>query len=96
MPVGDCLLLDDDKQSKSFRCPSNHVLVGREKQRPVCCKLRGVCLTDCFIPKILYSFKIGFEFEIKDGFALVGKYSYGSCGEDPSVFQIEICKLTKH
>ncbi|XP_033725635.1 uncharacterized protein LOC117315516 isoform X2 [Pecten maximus] len=95
MPEGDCVLLDDDKRSKSFRCPSNHALVGRENQRPVCCKLKGVWMIDCFIPKILYSFKIGFEFEIKEGYALVGKYSYGSCRADPTVFQIEICKLTQ-
>ncbi|XP_069103198.1 uncharacterized protein [Argopecten irradians] len=93
---GDCVHLDDDQQSASFQCPSNHVLVGRDDQRPVCCQLKGACLMDCFIPKVFYSFQIGFEFEIEQGYALVGKYSYGSCAADPSLFRIAICKLMYH
>ncbi|XP_060072769.1 uncharacterized protein LOC132552596 [Ylistrum balloti] len=90
-----CVILDDDNRTESFRCPENHVLVGRDEQKPVCCQLKGICLTDCFIPNVLYSFKLGFEFEIEEGYALVGKYSYGSCTEDPTIFRIEICKLTE-
>ncbi|OWF50704.1 hypothetical protein KP79_PYT18348 [Mizuhopecten yessoensis] len=92
---GECVTLGDDNIAESYRCPANYVLVGSDNNRPVCCQLKGICLTDCFKPKILYSFKLGFEFEIKEGYALVGKSSYGSCSEDPTVFQIEVCELTQ-
>ncbi|XP_033725647.1 uncharacterized protein LOC117315527 [Pecten maximus] len=92
-PIGECVLLEETSLTKSLRCPPNFVLMGSE--RLICCELKGIATTDCFRPKTLYSFKLGFVIPIPKGFEAVARLSYGSCRADPTVFQVEICKLTQ-
>ncbi|XP_033725639.1 uncharacterized protein LOC117315519 [Pecten maximus] len=95
MPV-QCVRLGAVSPTQSFRCPHNFVFNGRpQQQRPTCCQLEGIATTDCFRPKVLYSLKLGFEVSVPEGFAVVGRFNYGVCTTDPTVFQIEICKLTQ-
>ncbi|XP_033725642.1 uncharacterized protein LOC117315520 isoform X2 [Pecten maximus] len=94
MPV-QCVLLGAVSPTQSVRCPQNFVLTRRtQQQQPICCQLEGIATTDCFRPKVLYSFALGFEISIPEGFAVVGRFNYGVCTTDPTVFQIKICKLT--
>ncbi|XP_033725640.1 uncharacterized protein LOC117315520 isoform X1 [Pecten maximus] len=95
-PVPDekCVLLGESNPRQSSMCPPNFSFRGLEQQRPICCKLKGIATTDCFRPKVLYSFALGFEISIPEGFAVVGRFNYGVCTTDPTVFQIKICKLT--
>ncbi|XP_033725643.1 uncharacterized protein LOC117315521 [Pecten maximus] len=76
------------------RCSPNFSFRGLNRQGAICCKLKGIATTDCFRPKVLFSNRIGFEIPIPKGFAAVGRFSYGSCKADPTVFMLEICKLT--
>ncbi|XP_033752707.1 uncharacterized protein LOC117336323 [Pecten maximus] len=92
----DCISLLALFKTESFCCPDNRVVVGTNNNRPVCCKLKpDICLTDCVKQNVFYSFKLGFDFQIPDGYALHGKYLYGNCSDDPTLFHVKLCKLTK-
>ncbi|XP_033725646.1 uncharacterized protein LOC117315525 isoform X2 [Pecten maximus] len=92
-PIGKCVILEEADPTQSLKCPPDFVLMGSE--RIICCELKGIAATaDCFRPKTLYSFKLGFVIPFPKDFAAVGRLNYGSCRADPTVFQIEICKLT--
>ncbi|XP_069131657.1 uncharacterized protein [Argopecten irradians] len=93
--TGRCTALNVNSSTQSFTCPVNHVFVGTYNMQPVCCELESdVVLTECFDQNILYSFLLGFDFQVPDGYALVGKSLYGECNEDPTIFRMRICKLT--
>ncbi|XP_069133196.1 uncharacterized protein [Argopecten irradians] len=91
----DCTTVSVNSKTQSFTCPGKRVLVGTDSMQPVCCELAaGFDLTECFDQNILYSFLLGFDFQVPDGYALVGKFLYGECEQDLSVFRMRICKLS--
>ncbi|XP_033725638.1 uncharacterized protein LOC117315518 [Pecten maximus] len=94
-PVRKCVLLDEDDPTQSNGCPPNFAVVGIDRQRPICCQFKGISLTDCLLMRNLYSYKLGFDIKIPEGYAVVSRRNYGSCRADPTVFRLEICKLTQ-
>ncbi|XP_069131781.1 uncharacterized protein [Argopecten irradians] len=76
-----------------FTCPPNYVWVGTNNNHPICCKLNpNAVFLYCYKPKVLYSFELGFDYQVPDGFGLVGKCNFKDC---PDVFQVIICKILK-